>query len=146
MTTAGSCDLGMNAVPFHTEDISQVLRCRCKQLTDTDVLPGGEEEDAADGEVSQQHEEPDSRREGIQEGEVTWFTTLKHTQTSSSVHSVSLKSYCFQYSQTKFIVLFFLRFGEVRLVRSCFGFVATKKSWKMSTEVSSRFHASSSER
>lgn len=42
-------------------------------------LPGGEEEDAADGEVGQQHEEPDSRGEGIQEGEVTRFTTLKLT-------------------------------------------------------------------
>lgn len=51
--------------------------------TEAGVLPGGEEEDAADGEVGQQHEEPDSRRERIQEGEVTWFTTLKHTRTKS---------------------------------------------------------------
>ena len=46
------------------------------------MLPGGEEEDAADGEVSQEHEEPDGRREGIKEGEVAWFTTLDtHTHT-----------------------------------------------------------------
>ncbi len=56
--------------------------------TEAGVLPGGEEEDAADGEVGQQHEEPDSRRERIQEGEVTWFTTLKHTDTHRQTKSL----------------------------------------------------------
>lgn len=48
------------------------------------VLPGGEEEDAADGEVGQQHEEPNGRRERVQEGEVTRFPTLKHNDTAES--------------------------------------------------------------
>lgn len=43
------------------------------------VLPGCEEEDAADGKVGQQHEEPNGWRERVQEGEVSWFTALKHT-------------------------------------------------------------------
>lgn len=45
------------------------------------MLPGSEEEDTADGEVGQQHEEPDSRRERIQEGEVAWFSPLEHIHT-----------------------------------------------------------------
>lgn len=44
-------------------------------------LPGHQKEDAADSQVGQEHEEPDSRGEGIQEGEVTRPTSLKHTQT-----------------------------------------------------------------
>lgn len=61
------------------------------------VLPGCEEEDAADGKVGQQHEEPNGWREWVQEGEVSWFTALKHRQTKS-------QHYGFQY-QIWFLLL-----------------------------------------
>lgn len=47
--------------------------------------PCSQEEYTADSQVGEQHEEPDGRREGVQEGEVTRFTTLKHTNIMSPV-------------------------------------------------------------
>lgn len=38
--------------------------------------PCSQEEHAADSQVGEQHEEPDSWREGVEEGEVTWLPTL----------------------------------------------------------------------
>lgn len=64
---------------------------------ETGVLPGCEEEDAADGEVSQKHEEPDSRRERVQEGEVARLTTLKHTHRS---HDHGIPDSCSRASST----------------------------------------------
>lgn len=53
----------------------------CVQWESSVAPPGSQEEDAADGQVGQQHEEPDSWREGIQEGEVAGLPTLQHTHT-----------------------------------------------------------------
>lgn len=54
-------------------------------------LPGHQKEDAADSQVGQEHEEPDSRGEGIQEGEVTRPASLKHTGRHKHTHK-GLKS------------------------------------------------------
>ena len=61
-------------------------------LLSVSSLPGHQKEDAADSQVGQKHEEPDTRREGIQEGEVAWPTSLKHTHTHTHIHSSGLKS------------------------------------------------------
>lgn len=42
--------------------------------------PCSQEEHTADSQVGEQHEEPDSWREGIEEGEVTWLTTLRESR------------------------------------------------------------------
>lgn len=47
----------------------------------TSGLPCHQKEDATDSQVGQKHEEPDSRGEGIQKGEVAWSPTLEHTHT-----------------------------------------------------------------
>lgn len=53
-------------------------------------LPGYQKENAADSQVGQKHEEPNSRWEGIQEGEVAWPTSLKdNTHTMTSLLSAS---------------------------------------------------------
>lgn len=38
--------------------------------------PGGQEQDAADGQVGEKHEEPHGRGEGVQEGEVARLAAL----------------------------------------------------------------------
>lgn len=50
------------------------------------TLPGHQKENTADSQVGQKHEEPHSRREGIQEGEVARSTSLKHTITQRLDH------------------------------------------------------------
>lgn len=40
-------------------------------------VPSRKKKHTADSEVSQQHEEPNSRWEGIQEGEITWLPALR---------------------------------------------------------------------
>lgn len=61
-------------------------------------LPGHQKEDTADSQVGKKHKEPDSRGEGIQEGEVAWPSSLKETHKHSQIikarsHQVTIWSY-----------------------------------------------------
>ena len=38
--------------------------------------PGGQEQDATDGQIGKKHEEPNGRREGVQEGKVAGLAAL----------------------------------------------------------------------
>lgn len=44
------------------------------------TLPSNQEEDAADGQVGEQHEEPDAGGKGVQEGEVARLAALEGKQ------------------------------------------------------------------
>lgn len=62
----------------------------CPSLTESILLvcalPSHQKENTADSQVGQKHEEPHSWGEGIQEGEVAWSTSLKHTITQRLDH------------------------------------------------------------
>lgn len=56
-----------------------VHRCELQSIStvcDVTYGPCSQEEHTADSQVGEQHEEPDSWREGIEEGEVTWLPPL----------------------------------------------------------------------
>lgn len=53
--------------------VSRFWVCWCAFV----CVPSRKKKHTADSEVSQQHEEPNSRWEGIQEGEITWLPTLR---------------------------------------------------------------------
>lgn len=73
------CFHSVLSTPSVCVSLFSVSSVQCLSLMSS--LPGHQKEDAADSQVGQKHEEPDTRGEGIQEGEVAWPTSLKHTQT-----------------------------------------------------------------
>lgn len=57
---------------------AQLLRPPCPLPPRQQIVgsPGGQEQDATDGQIGKKHEEPNGRREGVQEGKVAGLAAL----------------------------------------------------------------------